>query len=487
MQRTLPDRLRFAIAGLVLFFAAFPPNPSQAQNRILDCNEHLQKQTPQDRLVVRCELRLGEQLGVTKVLAGPGSERVEAVFHANNALTPAVPVIFLLDQSQNTIEKPAFARLKSVVTGVLDLQSDAMSFGMYAFTDDAKIIAPLGTAPATIKLALETVTQRTGNNELLRNINDLLPTLRENKAARKVLIVLSDGRLSDTAYSIQEIAKQLRDAGVTVFSVAPSRTPDDLTDAQGLRRLSDETFGEFLVAADRSSRDRAAAQLKAYLTSGGFIEFSPTAKDTNIDAELSDGKRLTATFSSRLWTPPSPAVVDEPAAKPPIVPVSDITWWRTLPGSLLRWSTASWLHAAAAGTIVLLFIALGWFAWRLTFGGRSAAAMKTATTIGAGPRIADLKPTLARFEFLDGESSSELIHAATTRIGRHGDNDIILKNTSVSRHHAILKHDPSGPFVLIDLDTENGVLVNEKPVKSAKLNDGDLVELGEVRMRFRVA
>src|SRR6185312_5121668 len=101
--------------------------------------------------------------------------------------------------------------------------------------------------------------------------------------------------------------------------------------------------------------------------------------------------------------------------------------------------------------------------------------------------VADLKPALARLEFLDGDGSTELIRSGATRIGRQGDNDIVLKNTSVSRHHAVLKQDSDGPFIIVDMNTGNGVWVNGQRIKSMQLSDGDLVELGEVRMRFRTS
>ncbi|UYO51044.1 FHA domain-containing protein [Rhodopseudomonas palustris] len=74
-----------------------------------------------------------------------------------------------------------------------------------------------------------------------------------------------------------------------------------------------------------------------------------------------------------------------------------------------------------------------------------------------------------------------------TRIGRNRDNDLVLSNSSVHRSHAVLSRDPAGRFTIVDLDTANGVKVNGAPIKSNELNDGDVVELGEVRMRFRAA
>ena len=40
------------------------------------------------------------------------------------------------------------------------------------------------------------------------------------------------------------------------------------------------------------------------------------------------------------------------------------------------------------------------------------------------------------------------------------------------------------PFVIRDLGTRNGLFVNRRKVERQELNDGDLIELGEVRFRF---
>ena len=71
------------------------------------------------------------------------------------------------------------------------------------------------------------------------------------------------------------------------------------------------------------------------------------------------------------------------------------------------------------------------------------------------------------------------------RIGRHQDNDICLQNNSVSRRHAVLHYKPDmRSFVITNLGTGNGVIVNKVKKDSHELHDGDLVELGEVRLRF---
>ena len=88
---------------------------------------------------------------------------------------------------------------------------------------------------------------------------------------------------------------------------------------------------------------------------------------------------------------------------------------------------------------------------------------------------------------LDGNASRYPLRTTNVRIGRHRDNDICLQNDSISRRHALLHFNADNRrFVITDLGGDNGVIVNKVKQQSHELSDGDLVELGEVRLRFRV-
>jgi len=68
-------------------------------------------------------------------------------------------------------------------------------------------------------------------------------------------------------------------------------------------------------------------------------------------------------------------------------------------------------------------------------------------------------------------------------IGRTEDNDIGIDHRSVSRHHA--KVVTNGRSVkIVDLKSANGTLVNGEEYAQADLRNGDLVELGHVKLRF---
>ena len=64
--------------------------------------------------------------------------------------------------------------------------------------------------------------------------------------------------------------------------------------------------------------------------------------------------------------------------------------------------------------------------------------------------------------------------------------DIILSDGAISRAHAMIFADETGPGI-IDLASTNGTHVNNKRVGSAMLEDGDVIVIGssELSVRFR--
>ena len=64
-----------------------------------------------------------------------------------------------------------------------------------------------------------------------------------------------------------------------------------------------------------------------------------------------------------------------------------------------------------------------------------------------------------------------------TRLGRLPDNDIVLTDKRVSRHHAEVM-ERGGRWVLRDAGSTNGTAVNGEIVKEAVLRPGDVISLG---------
>jgi hypothetical protein len=70
-----------------------------------------------------------------------------------------------------------------------------------------------------------------------------------------------------------------------------------------------------------------------------------------------------------------------------------------------------------------------------------------------------------------------------TVIGRSPDCDIFLDDVTVSRRHAVLLQDESG-FSIEDQGSLNGTFLNRSRIESARLNDGDEVQIGKYRLTF---
>jgi hypothetical protein len=70
-----------------------------------------------------------------------------------------------------------------------------------------------------------------------------------------------------------------------------------------------------------------------------------------------------------------------------------------------------------------------------------------------------------------------------TVIGRNKRCDVVLADPNVSRQHAEIRRE-GDEYVIIDLDSTNGVHINGRGVKRARLADGDKLTLGTSDLRF---
>jgi len=85
---------------------------------------------------------------------------------------------------------------------------------------------------------------------------------------------------------------------------------------------------------------------------------------------------------------------------------------------------------------------------------------------------------------IDGAYAGQRIAVPPTglTIGRETDNMLIIPDPSVSRHHARIAVE-NGALVVYDLNSTNGVYVNEQRVSKQSLRAGDIVRFGGARFR----
>jgi DNA-binding SARP family transcriptional activator len=102
------------------------------------------------------------------------------------------------------------------------------------------------------------------------------------------------------------------------------------------------------------------------------------------------------------------------------------------------------------------------------------------------PTDEEIPITASAVAWLVAVSGREFMLNGATRIGRFHDNDVVLEDTDVSRHHAVIIDTGTG-FVITDLRSTNGVEVRRNRIRSsAPLSHGDHIRICSHEFIFEI-
>jgi Protein of unknown function (DUF3662)/FHA domain len=114
-------------------------------------------------------------------------------------------------------------------------------------------------------------------------------------------------------------------------------------------------------------------------------------------------------------------------------------------------------------------------------GATHAISVGTAERLG----LASAGAELVVLDDADKPKDRISITRAPLTIGRLSTNDVVLSDGNVSRRHAELRRTSEG-WVVADLGSTNGTLVNNKPVREQLLKDGDRLRFGTSELLFEI-
>ncbi|NOX42644.1 MAG: FHA domain-containing protein [Gammaproteobacteria bacterium] len=92
-----------------------------------------------------------------------------------------------------------------------------------------------------------------------------------------------------------------------------------------------------------------------------------------------------------------------------------------------------------------------------------------------------------------GEDAHYPLELSQIGIGRVYDNEIAIDDEAVSAYHALITVVPcstrkekenNNEYIIEDLESTNKTFVNGKAVTKHKLKDGDIIRVGETRIKF---
>jgi ABC-type multidrug transport system ATPase subunit/pSer/pThr/pTyr-binding forkhead associated (FHA) protein len=86
--------------------------------------------------------------------------------------------------------------------------------------------------------------------------------------------------------------------------------------------------------------------------------------------------------------------------------------------------------------------------------------------------------------FIQAAQATQIAETSMLLIGRLDNCDIVLDSPEVSRRHAIIRQ-VGDAYSIEDLDSSNGTYINDEPIKTAQLHEGDLIQISNFRLLFQ--
>jgi len=126
-------------------------------------------------------------------------------------------------------------------------------------------------------------------------------------------------------------------------------------------------------------------------------------------------------------------------------------------------------------------------------GKEQRAGLTICTHCGASMLMGRAKPLhlttpyLARINDQGHEEIAFALDRPEVSVGKTLDNNFVIEDATVSKHHAKLIWHPVGNFVVLDLNSTNGTYVNGRRVRENLLKDGFEIRFGRARYVYRAA
>lgn len=376
---------------------------------------------------------------------------------------PAGATVALVFDTSGSIGPEELARTRELAVGVLASLPAGSQVAVFSFDDQSRLLVP-GTADADeVRRAVDGLRVSGRYTALHDALYDASRYLRDSSAGRRAILLVTDGKDENSALSLEDGLRVAQETGFPVFCVGVGRVQERV-----LRRIAKLTGGEYVVSGEATGETLASQILAA---------------------------------AAARAAPPSPS---PPPSPPPSTPAP-------VPQKPAPAAPVRLLLGAGIGLALLVAAGLALLAMRRREPRLDrVAAPGPETTNPAQPRPAESSgfssTVLTR---IDGEEDLErtvviqespvlavtrgpetgmvfeLSRQSATSIGRAKANDVRLDDVAISSQHCRIRPE-GGTFVLHDLESTNGTLVNNHRVSRHVLAPGDVIKMGDTSLEFRL-
>lgn len=371
-----------------------------------------------------------------------------------------------------------------------------------------------------------------------QSVREGLKLLVERSEPRKAVLLLSDGK-DETPGGVEAITKaqnqliaEAKESKVVIHTIGYAERSDELVYFGQLRELSNQTGGLHVPAAlrTRALPDGALNRFLQVMQGAGravvdvkaLNEVSPTP-DVVLEVTTESGRRTRITIPAEqvtaALTDPSTGDVPEAGTEDPSGETTEGAGEggeETENGDTAEASGEDAEEATETSTdksgipiwiwlVLGLLVVVGVIA-ALKIRAQSRRREEEALAAEESARLAaerdeeereraihaeqtrksEVTKPLAWLEMCDDKQSRTPVTISSLKIGRGRHNDLVIRNDSVSGNHCVINLTREGVWTVSDLQSGNGTMVNDQPITQANLQNGDIIELGELRMRFLI-
>jgi hypothetical protein len=357
-------------------------------------------------------------------------------------------LLAIFDVSDPRRNETTTAFYPTIVEAIAKDHPAHLMIGVTTFAESLGTVVPLQQITPEANLKNISFSATGAATELNRAALTALKRLSAEKADRRILLVVSDGKSEDTAYKLADVVAEAKRLRIPIATIGIAERPSDTPSLQSLRLVAEQSGGVFFDVSDKRIPVDLRSKLQMLVESGGRMYFDGSVFNgkQQVSVILTDTEKKIVTASTEFSFP-------------------DVRGWREKAEDFAR---AYWWTLVAGG-VALVGGVLGVLHYRRSRGERRLQ-----------------NRVVAEFRALDGDETRYQVRKSAVTLGRDTQNDIVITNSSVSARHAELHRTRKGVFRLSDLGSTNGTFVNAARVSAVDLEDGDLVEIAEVRLQFKL-
>ena len=408
---------------------------------------------------------------------------------------PPASVVLTLDTS-GSVGAAQLSGARDLALAILAALPESSEVAVLAFDDQSRVVVPWTSRPDDVRAKLAGVKVGGRYTALHDALYDASRYVRDAAGARKAIVLITDGVDENSALNLEDGLRVATEGQIPVFAVGVGARPQERV----LRRIAKLTNGDYIPFDRARGPDLAAA----------IAGLAPAAASAPSGAPLvgAAASRPAAAGSARGGPRNEPARATAP-------PTPRYLWLAVALTTLIAATVVvlAWRQRQTAGACRTC--------GRPLPGGSSSCAFcaefptkipprKPARAAPAEPAPVaepDLSATvLSRIdsteEYLERTITLQerpvlaitrgpgvgqvfaLSETSATSIGRSRANDIQVDDVSISGQHCRVRPE-DGRFVVHDLRSTNGTLVNEKKVSRHVLEEGDVIGIGETSLQFR--